>query len=99
MALQELDLHIVHHSGKKNANADALSQYPLPSSQDSQPTAGVVAAVTAVKQGTEDNTDDLAVLQRSLPTNRLSDDMSTTPRCLSGPEVQVRSVGPNPVPH
>ena len=29
MALQELDLKIEHRSGKHNANADALSRYPL----------------------------------------------------------------------
>lgn len=65
MTLQELDLHIVHCSGKKNANTDALSRCPLPSSQDSHHTAEVIATVTAVEQGTEDNTDDLAVLQRA----------------------------------
>ena len=31
MALQEMDLTIVHRSGKKNANADALSRFPMPS--------------------------------------------------------------------
>ena len=46
MALQELDLKIVHRSGKHNANADALSRYPLPGSSDYHPTEEVVAAIT-----------------------------------------------------
>lgn len=66
MALQKLDLYIVHCSGKKNANADALSRCPLLSSQDSHPTTEAVTTVTAIKQGTEDNTDVRAVLQTAM---------------------------------
>ena len=46
MAQQELDLTIVHSSGKHNSNADALSHWPLPSSTDNNPTPEVVAAIT-----------------------------------------------------
>lgn len=46
MALQELDLKIVHRAGKHNSNADALSCSPLPDANDDHPTEEVVAAVT-----------------------------------------------------
>ena len=49
MAIQELNLSIKHRSGSTNANADALSQSPLPSSEgdpDNSPER-VVAAVEA----------------------------------------------------
>ena len=52
MALQELDLTIVHRSGKHNSNADALSRCPLPTSTDENPTAEVVAALTGETEGT-----------------------------------------------
>ena len=58
MAIQELDLTILHRSGKRNANADALSRFPLPDTVDNDPTCGVVAAVT-------DGEVDLPSLQRS----------------------------------
>ena len=47
MAIQVLDLHIQHRSGRSNGNADALSRSPLPAGEDSttgEPD-GVVAAV------------------------------------------------------
>ena len=47
MALQELDLVVVHRSGKTNANVDALSRFPLATSADDNPTCGVVATITA----------------------------------------------------
>ena len=47
MAIQELDLSIQHRSGKANANADALSRCPLPSSSDDNQTCELVAAVQA----------------------------------------------------
>ena len=55
MAIQELDLHIWHRSGKSNANADALSRCPLPPNceQAASETDGVI--------GTEA---DLAACQR-----------------------------------
>ena len=47
MAIQELDLTIKHRSGRSNANADALSRSPLPSSKDSMGSEveGVIAAL------------------------------------------------------
>ena len=47
MAIQELDLHMHHRSGKTNANADALSRSPLFVGKDlsSPDTEGVIAAV------------------------------------------------------
>ena len=47
MAIQELNLKIMHRSGRKNGNADALSRSPLPSSDEVQDTVPerVVAAV------------------------------------------------------
>ena len=68
MALQELDLVIVHRSGKHNANADALSRCPLPSATDDHPTADVVAALVGTEvlpegdRGTD--ADEMAVLQK-----------------------------------
>jgi hypothetical protein len=35
MAIQELDLHIQHRTGRSNANADALSRSPLPATDSS----------------------------------------------------------------
>ena len=49
MALQELDLVVVHRSGKTNANTDALSTFPLAASADDNPTCGVVSTITAGK--------------------------------------------------
>lgn len=44
IALQEFDVKIVHHSGKHNANTDALSCSSLPSSDDKHPAAADVVA-------------------------------------------------------
>ena len=52
MALQELELTIVHRSGKCNSNADALSRCPLLHSEDPVSTCELVAALTA-GDGTE----------------------------------------------
>ena len=61
MAIQELDLTIVHWSGKHNNNADALSRYPLPTTVDEHPSAQVVAAITATEEAGAQ--DDLGVFQ------------------------------------
>ena len=47
MAIQELDLHIRHRSGKSNANADGLSRCPLPPNceQAASETDGVIATI------------------------------------------------------
>ena len=67
MAIQELDLTILHRSGKSNANADALSRCLLRDSSDENSTGEVVAAVTGTEQerNTEDSeSDTLRDLQR-----------------------------------
>ena len=58
MAIQELDLAILHRSGKRNTNADALSRSPLPDTLSGDPTCGVVAAITGRER-------DLATPQRA----------------------------------
>ena len=47
MAIQELDLKILHRSGRCNANADVLSRSPLPAEEDAHvgETDGVLAAL------------------------------------------------------
>ena len=58
MAIQELDLKILHRSGRYNANADALSRSPLVASgPESGTLEGVVAAVSVEES-------DLSALQR-----------------------------------
>ena len=48
MAIQELDIEILYRSGKKNANADALSRSPLPDEGASEDVSfGIVAATDA----------------------------------------------------
>ena len=47
LALQELDLQIQYRPGKHNANADALSHFPLSVAVESSPQ-NVVAAVTGI---------------------------------------------------
>ena len=59
MAIQELDLHIKHRSGRSNANADALSRSPL-STGEGPPADEVDGVVAAVELGQ----DDLATFQR-----------------------------------
>ena len=58
MALQELDLAIVHRSGKCNSNADALSRCPLLHSADPESTCELVAALTAGDGTERDNIGD-----------------------------------------
>ena len=61
MALQELDLTIVHRSGKQNTNANDLSQFPLSVATDDDLTCGVVTVMAS--SNTEE--DDLPTLQRA----------------------------------
>ena len=61
MAIQELDLKILHRSGRHNANADALSRSPV-SSPDSEQCGmpfGIVSAITVTGEES-----DLPALQR-----------------------------------
>ena len=67
MAIQELDLHIHHQSGKKNTNADALSRYPvlgLESAPSNQQALEVVAATSPSAKGGEPT---LSTLQQNDP--------------------------------
>ena len=66
MALQELDLTIVHRSGRHNSNADALSRCPLPNFTDEHPAAEVVAVITGGEGTTATGTvgSSLSILQR-----------------------------------
>ena len=51
MAIQELDLEIIHRAGKHNVSADALSRYPLPgkSKECDDVSFGIVAALPQVQ--------------------------------------------------
>ena len=60
MAVQELDVTILHRVGKQNANADALSRSPLP---DSSPTPCIPLGIVAAM----DKEEDLKELQRKDP--------------------------------
>ena len=53
MALQEMDLTILHRSGKRNVNADVLSRLPLPSAVDEDPTCRLVAAFSGETEETD----------------------------------------------
>ena len=55
-----MDLTIIHRSGKKNNNADALSRFPLPTTTDGNPACGIVAALVV-----ESGEDELAGVQQS----------------------------------
>ncbi len=59
MAIQELDVRILHRSGKHNDNADSLSRFPLLQSFVTDEPCGVVAAVEP-----QESRDGLADLQR-----------------------------------
>ena len=59
LAFQEMDLTIIHRSGKRNANADALSRFPLLDSMDDNPTSRAVTECS--------DEDDLSEQQRSDP--------------------------------
>ena len=54
MALQVLDLTIVHCSGKRNANADTISRFPLLETADDHLNCGLVAVITS-SDAEEDN--------------------------------------------
>ena len=52
MAIQDLDVTILHRLGKQNSNADTLSSYPLPESGiPPGDVFGIVAAVEAELDG------------------------------------------------
>ena len=81
--MQELDLKILHRSGRSNANADALSRSPLPVGEDAPvgETEGVLAALEP--GGTADQCDlptiqrrdeELAVIIKYLETGILPQD-------------------------
>ena len=80
MALQEMDLTIVHRSGKRNANADALSRFPMSTTMDHNPTQGVVAAITVAVDGDEELAErqrcdeDLAPIIQYMETGVFPDD-------------------------
>ena len=59
MALQELDLHIQHRSGKHNMNADALSRFPQTLKSD-----GDVGTPDGVIENISSTEEDLPALQR-----------------------------------
>ena len=56
MAIQELDLRIIHRSGRHNTNADVLSRYPLQQLGEDDSVSGIVADIEV--------TNELADLQR-----------------------------------
>lgn len=51
MAIQELDVRILHRSGKHNDNADSLSRFPLQRPLETAEPCGVVAAVVGQERG------------------------------------------------
>ena len=70
MAIQELDLHIHHWSGKKNTNADALSRYPVfstESASSNHQVLEVVAATTPSWESAKGGEPTLSTLQRADP--------------------------------
>ena len=72
MVLQELNLTIQHRAGKHNANADALSRYPLLDSTNGVDARGekLVAALTMTEDGDGEDTeeeDSLASMQHRDP--------------------------------
>ena len=77
MALQELNLTIKLRSGKRNANADALSRYPLPDSTDGTPTK---AALTTVGEDGSAEESTLATLQGRYRTGTHDTSTAILPR-------------------
>ena len=70
MAIQELDLHIHHRSGKKNTNADALSRYPVLSTESTSSThqaLEVVAATNPSWESAKGGEPTLSTMQRADP--------------------------------
>ena len=63
MALQELDLTILHQSGKANANVDALSRCPQPTSDAAE----LDMPSQVVANLSSEETEDLPAMQRSEP--------------------------------
>ena len=66
MALQELDLTILHRSGKANANADAMSRCPQPTLDATE----LALPNQVVGNLSAEETEDLPVMQRSDPELR-----------------------------
>ena len=66
MALQELDLTILHRSGKANANADALSRCPQPTLDATE----LALPNQVVGNLSAEETEDLPAMQRSDPELR-----------------------------
>ena len=70
MAIQELNLHIHHQSGKKNTNADALSRYPVSSTESASSNhqaLEVVAATSPSWESAKGGETTLSTLQRADP--------------------------------
>ena len=68
MAIQELDLHIHHRSGKKNTNADALSRYSVLSTESASSNhqaLEVVAATNPSWESAKGGEPTLSTLQRA----------------------------------
>ena len=65
MAIQELDLRILHCIGKSNVNADALSRAPIAGTDKESGMKGIIAAVNAGKSSVEE--DGLSQRQRNDP--------------------------------
>ena len=55
LAIQELDVNILHRSGKHNANADALSRSPLPNTGSLEGISFGIVAATQVAQVPQQN--------------------------------------------
>ena len=68
MAIQELDLEIVHRAGRHNVSADALSRYPIPgkSAECNDVPFGIVAAFSQV-QNCETTCTNIHELQQADP--------------------------------
>ena len=100
MAIQELDLQILHRSGKHNSNADALSRCPLTRTEVSE-TSSPEGVVAAVSSGEDDR---LPALQRQDPELALvieyleSGVLPDDEHLASTDSITVCGAEPSPVP-